>query len=200
MKHTILIFSILCIVSCGAQSPIISLDDKGLDGIINNAYYKDVDNDLDEYVGTWVYENGDTSFTISFAKKTQSFNGKWYEDLLVGDYQYIANGVEVLNYLPRLTDPNINDGQHTIDGNGVIYKNYFPKCSECGINERRIVLYFSDLDRNYLSSEIAIRHFTESGVEKIKVWLYDSDSAVLPYEGAPEEIRVPYGEYVLVKQ
>ncbi len=43
--------------SCKAQNPIISLDNKGQDGIINNAYYKDVDNVLDAYVGTWIYEN-----------------------------------------------------------------------------------------------------------------------------------------------
>ncbi len=199
-KSIFLIFVAFGSFSCKAQNPIISLDNKGQDGIINNAYYKDIDNDLDAYIGTWAYENGDSSFTMSFLKKTQSFNGKWYQDLLVGDYQYIVNGIQVLDYLPRLTDSNINDGQHTIDGNRIIYKNFFPKCDECDINERRIVLYFSDLDRNYLSSEIAIRHYIENGVEKIKVWLYDSDSAVLPYEGAPTEIRVPYGEYIMTKQ
>ena len=199
MKHLIIITTVLTVLSCKAQTPIIALGDYQTEAI-NGAYFKDINNELNKFEGTWKYENSNTSFTISFREIIQDFDGRWYNDELIGDYKYIENGIELVNYLPDFNDPNVNNAQHSISGNMLIKKNRFPRCLECDINENRFVLYFYDSERKYLSSKIAVRHFIEGGVEKIKVWLYDSGSAVLPYDGAPEEIRVPYGEYVMIKQ
>ena len=199
MKHIIIITAILSFLSCKAQSPIIPLGDYNTE-LVSGSYQKDVNNNLNSFEGSWKYESGNTSFTISLRKISQYFNGHYYRDDLIGDYSYIENGVELVNSLPDFNNPNINDAQHDISGNRLIYKNWFPRCQECDIDEVRFVLAFYDVERKYLSSEIAVRHFIEGGVEKIKVWLYDSGSAVLPYDGAPEEIRVPYGEYVMIKQ
>ncbi|MDH7912125.1 DUF6705 family protein [Winogradskyella sp. SYSU M77433] len=197
MKYILLTLIIFSFLSCKAQSPIIPLGDYGTE-ITEGSYQKDVDNLLNPFEGTWKYENGNTSLTISLRKITMYYNGRDYRDDLIGDYRYVEDGVELANYLPEFN--NTNDAKHTVKGNALIQKNWFPRCPECDDGEPRFVLSFLDPERKYLSSEIAVRQYTEDGVEKLKVWLYDAGSAVLPYEGAPESIRVPYGEYVLVKQ
>lgn len=199
MKYLIITAIIISALSCKAQSPIVALDDYASE-YTNGGYRKDINNQLNPFEGTWKYESGNTSFTISFRKIVQYYNGSWYADELIGDYIYIQDGVELVNNLPDFSNPNINNAQHNISGNRLINKNRFPRCPECETNEPRFVLYFYDTERKYLSSKIAVRQFTENGVEKMKVWLYDAGSAVLPYEGAPEVIRVPYGEYILIKQ
>lgn len=201
MKKLNLFIALIALLSCKAQSPIISIGDYSQD-IVAGCYLKDVNNQLDPFVGTWSYQNGNTSFTISFRKIVQYYNGTWYEDKLIGDYQYIEEGQELVNYLPNFNDPNINDAQHTIKGSMMIYTKQFPKCEECEDSDirERVRLTFYDTERKYLSNELVIWYYIENyNIEKIKVWLYDAGTAVLPYEGAPQEIRVPYGEYVLTK-
>jgi hypothetical protein len=147
---------ILITLSCKAQSPVVDLEARGLPEDYSNYYFKDLNNELDKYVGTWKYENGNTSLTIQLIKKEQVFNGRYYYDDLLGEYKYIENGAEVVNYLPRLFDTNVNDGQHTIDGNKLVYKNYPPECTECEIEDKRVVLKFSDRDRTYLRNQILV--------------------------------------------
>ncbi|MFN4313275.1 MAG: DUF6705 family protein [Chitinophagaceae bacterium] len=46
--------------------------------------------------------NTNTSFKIVLVKKVQQYNGECYEDLIIGEYQYIVNGVEKVNTLSKL--------------------------------------------------------------------------------------------------
>ena len=50
MKKNIIISLLLVCFSCKAQQPVIPLDDNTAD-VINNAYYKDLNNDLNKFVG-----------------------------------------------------------------------------------------------------------------------------------------------------
>jgi len=190
---------ILFVTSCKAQSPVVSLDAIGDYEDTNGIYYKDIDGDLDKYVGTWKYTNGTTSLTITFKKVIQYYNGEWYADKLVGDYKYVKNGVVILDYLSRVNSPTVNDAQHYIDGYLIIYPKQFVKCDTCAHLERRIKLFFDDPERYYLANAMAIRHVNVNGVEKIEMNLRDSDTIVLP-EGAEPQPRVPYGDYTLIKQ
>ncbi len=199
MKNLLFTIMVLIVFSCKAQSPIIQLGDYSTE-LVNNSYWKDVNNEINKFEGTWKYEEGNAEFIIALTKNEQYYNGSYFEDRIIGDYKYVENGILVADYLSRLTDSSVNDAQHYISGNFIVSKNHVPRCQECSSNERRFELFFTDPDRRYLSSEIILRYFIENGVEKIKVWLYDSDSAVLPYEGAPTEIRVPYGTYIMTKQ
>jgi hypothetical protein len=66
----------------------------------NNVYYKDVNNILDKYFGTWVYQDATHYLKITFFKKEQKrMNGNkdWYFDELVCEYQYKKDGVEIYN-------------------------------------------------------------------------------------------------------
>lgn len=62
--------------------------------------------DLTPYVGTWVYENQDTVFTIKFQIAKDTVSTPWeithIFDCLVGGYSLKVNGVETDNYIKEL--------------------------------------------------------------------------------------------------
>jgi hypothetical protein len=62
-------------------------------------YYKDTDNTFNNFVGTWVYTNGSSTLNIKFKKITKFQFPGYFIDALVGEYQYIKNGVEQVNTL-----------------------------------------------------------------------------------------------------
>lgn len=185
--------------ACKAQGPIISITDKSQPNVLN-AYYKDVDGIMNKFEGTWIYQNGNTSLTIKLEKKEAYFNNRYYRDRLVGEYKYTVDGVDVVNYLPRFNDSNVNDSQRSIKGSRSVLKNYMPSCTDCSDTERLFSLYFRDFERNYLRSRIVIRHKTDNNVEKLKILIEDHDSAMLPTDDSPTITRVPYGTYELIKQ
>ena len=199
MKNIIIFLLIINLYNCKAQSPIHPLADRNVPENLNNVYFKDVDNDLDQFVGTWVFQDGNTSLTIVLVKLTQFFNGSWYEDMLIGEYKYVENGIEIVNYLPRLNDPNVSNAAHTVDGSKIVSKYYLPECDFCATNQRRIALYFSDLDRKYINSQMVVSYLNENGVDKIVIDIVGRDTEVAPLD-SPFETRVPYGRYILIKQ
>ena len=200
LKIACFILSFVCVLACKAQSPILPLKNPG--EYQDNAYYKDMDNELDKYVGTWLYQNGTTSLTVQLIKKEQIFNGEWYEDVLIGEYKYVENGVEILNFLPRLSDINVNDEQHYISFFSFVKKLYYPSCDECLVSEQRVLMDFSNPapDRKVLNNNMVLRHIIENGVHKLQMHLDAGGGAIILAENAPSETRVPYGSYTLIKQ
>ena len=47
-------------------------------------------------------------------------NGYLYEDMIIGEYQYIENGVEKINTLNGLSVNHSNGGKYSISGNIII--------------------------------------------------------------------------------
>lgn len=185
--------------ACKAQSPIIDIDDRQTE-LIDGAYLKDVYNELDKFVGTWLYTNGSTSLKVVFQKKTQVFNDNWYEDLLVGEYKYVENGVEKINTLSNLN--NLQDVyDHNLTGCLIIYKKGFPGCSNCEIGEKRVKIDFSDpsLNLEHLPEMYMGLRFLNELVPKMQIDFAGKGTSVLP-EGANGEPSLPFGRYVLVKQ
>lgn len=198
MKTIILIIAVLMTFSCKAQTTILTLEEKNIPDDLTGVYFKDLNNELNKFAGTWKYQNGSTSLTITLVKK-QVYNGEWYGDELLGEYDYVDNGTEVVNYLPRLTDASVNDQQHTIDGNKVVYPDYSPECNDCQPGEKRFVLKFVDRDRRYLRNQILVQYINDNGIEKLKITLDASESIIIS-QGAAAQPRVPYDEYILIKQ
>ncbi len=86
MKNIIflLTFISLC-VNCKAQQQILPLETKGWSS--GNVYYKDLNNDLEPYVGTWKGTFDNKTFTISFLKnKSYNSMGNYFKDRLLGRY------------------------------------------------------------------------------------------------------------------
>ena len=46
---------------------------------------EDINNYLDAFEGTYLYTNGNTSFRMVLVKKVQQYNGRYYEDLIIGE-------------------------------------------------------------------------------------------------------------------
>nr|WP_033959642.1 DUF6705 family protein [Psychroserpens jangbogonensis] len=120
--------------------------------------------------------------------------------MLIGEYQYIENGVEVFNSLSRLNSSLVNNAQHYLDGNQLLKKMQTIICDDCDMAERRVLLFFSDPERKYLHNKLAVRYVDDKGVESIEIQLVSAGSYVSPYDNAPKEPRVPYGSYTLIKQ
>lgn len=58
-------------------------------------YFKDLNNSLDKFVGTWVYSQGNDYFKLTFIKLTnqvKEINGRQKEDILITRYEYKLNG------------------------------------------------------------------------------------------------------------
>ena len=78
-------------------------------------------------------------------KELQAYNG-YYEDLIIGEYQYIENGVEKANTLPNINITYLNQRRHNIDGNFLVDKNFRVwQCPDCSAIEKRLNTLLKDI-------------------------------------------------------
>lgn len=96
MKQILNILLLLSILSCKAQTIIVPLGSGQDFEKTPNYYLKDVNNEFGKFAGTWKYQNGNTQIIFKLKKEEhyQAASNYNYVDLLVGEYQYIQNGVE----------------------------------------------------------------------------------------------------------
>jgi hypothetical protein len=194
-----------------AQNPIIDLYSEK-PSTIGGEYYQDVDNFQDQYVGTWLYTNGNTSIKIVFNKKTMFYDAsndkKYYEDLLIGEYVYIENGVQKVNTLNNLNITTTNHFDYNLYSVTRISKNKFPKCTECNENEYRMYMFINEPLRRSMDApghHFVMRKYLENGVEKLKV-VFNTDSGMYFEDKATGSrtnlftFSLPYGTYILTKQ
>jgi hypothetical protein len=200
MKNIIIpIIVIFLFIQCKAQSPVIDIDT--WDGTeIQGAYFKDVNNYLNNFIGTWVYTNGNTTFKIVLKKQIKAFNTVYYEDYLIGEYQYIENGVEKINTIPQIDSVYPNQQSHGISGNNILENHNRPKCLDCLPNERRVELGFSDPIRQ-LGGELLLQRIIVNGQPALKAFKRTTIYYISMEEKSPyTEMLVPSGEYILIKQ
>ena len=88
MKKIIFVYLVIATMQCKAQTPIIDLQ-AWQGNIIPGMYIKDTNNILNQFEGTWVYTNGTTSLKIVLVKKQMKLLATYYQDLIIGEYQYI---------------------------------------------------------------------------------------------------------------
>jgi len=202
MKNILNLLVLFIVFSCKAQTIIPIAGGNNPLKYKSGTYNKDVDNDLDKFVGIWKFQQGNTSLEIIFKKIVHSYYsiGGYYEDLLIGEYRYVANGTEIVNTLERINQQLGENEINNIEGNLIINRGYFPQCSECSINEKRVKLHIADPIRDYLDNAIVLRYSNENGTARIKAKIYKNGASISIPSGAVDEMRVPYGEYVLTKQ
>lgn len=190
MKKTYLFLIILFGLTCRAQSPIIDLlDDDG--STINGAYYKDTNNILNQFDGTWLYTNGTTSFKMVLVKKELIYVNNYYEDLIIGEYQYIKDGEELHNSLYRLDENLDNLHNHTINGNN------FPTTStpfEAYTSDNfRIKLY---LEEPFMGCNLDLKRTVINGQDALLMFKNCQALATQQYP----QVLSPSGIYILIKQ
>ena len=186
-------------VNCKAQTPVLDLSDLGWDNI-TGAYYKDTQNLLSPFVGTFVYTNGKTSFKIELKKKEMSsMNNVYYEDLIIGEYQYIENGVQKVSTLGSLMFSHPDAWSYTIRGNFIIEGKELG-CDECADTEKRLRISISDRPIKRVG-DMDIRkiiHNEQQAIE-VKLW-WDFDWRRREGDPVIQPARIPSGTYIMIKQ
>lgn len=195
LKIVILLFSIK-----GFSQEVNILN---IDGIMKTGYhYKDMNNLLESYEGTWIYTNGGTKLTIVLFKLVDQYNGRYYEDLIVGEYEYKVNNQVVINTLSDVNTIYSNQhAMHKIGGNNLITRSNRPICNDCGPAEKRLITTFQDPVKDSYGTMV-VRKINVSGQEAIKVKIRFKGFGSPWVSGQPQPLNdftVPAGEYILLK-
>ena len=201
MKRILLITVSLLYISCKAQTVMqeVPLDGSGSEQ--QGLYYKDFNNTLNQFEGTYLYTNGNTSFKIILQKKVQSnYNNYCQEDILIGAYKYVENGVTKVDVLDDINNTYPNGRYYKIWGNFILTGNTLG-CTDCSANEKWISGSIEDPVSGSVDT-LFIRKVTENGQEAIKIWIYHQ----MGHRNASEpvttnSISYPIGEdFILLKQ
>jgi hypothetical protein len=174
------------------------LDDDG--SAITNTYYKDVNNLLNPFAGTYLYTNGNTSFKITLVKVLQQYNGRYYEDLLVGEYEYIENGIPKVNTLAQLNTVYNNQRVHNIDGNSIINNNDRAwRCPLCTLGERRLETSIRDSSTNRYAL-MFMRKIIVGSQQALSIKISQVTTASYVIGTTPPlQFSLPFGEFTLIK-
>ena len=185
---TLKLFILLYIVSLNfinAQT-IVDLDSRDGERTLNT-YYKDTQNKLNQFEGTWVYDDGVSYIKFVLIKKYQFPVENYFEDLIVGEFQYKKNGQEIINTLNNL---NYNDSyNYKIRGNHFWY-NISPFRNYTSDNFR----LETRITENGHLSDLDMRTLTNNGQQIMQIF---KSRASIYYEYLP---IIPEGFYYLTKQ
>lgn len=210
MKKIIYSITLFCTTNILlAQNPILNIHTADF-ADIENAYYKDNDNFYNQFIGTWIYTDAFKTIRFRFVKKEMFYYQSvvsCYVDFLVGEMQYIENGVEKIN---SLTNLNVNHSQifefnlHSI---GKTYNYWFPRCLECPNNMERMAMSYNEPTNDDIGLKAAfiMRRADENGVQKIKIQyiLTNGPLGVKDDWQTPSttlDFTIPYGDYTLVRE
>ncbi len=153
----------------------------------NHVYYKDVNNKLNKYVGTWIFDNGTHYFKIQFFKQTYyretpigNKKTTIFVDRIIGHYQYKLNGVEIYN---------VTDNKNIYSTSGAFYNGFRiffdePTTNPCG---RRIM------------GDVNLTHSINNSVEQL-TWNredFNAGADCYPFDDTP--YKTP-ANMVLTKQ
>ena len=202
MKLILMILSILfTLFNCKAQSPILDMEVDTKYDARDNSYYKDINNVLNDFEGTWLFENGKSSLKIVLVKSVQSFNGDFYEDLLIGGYQYIDNGLEKINTLSDASEINIGRNA-SIKGNNITYGCKYLPVDDCSDNEKYMDLSIKDIPANGHFGDLIISKRTVDGQEAIKINIEMNYMRIGSPDGTTPDPTLPWQIHnmILIKQ
>ena len=200
MKKIIIIFLTLTAFSCKAQSLIKPLDGGGSCPMYDtNCYEKDTTNEINKYSGTWKYQSGNTEIIFKLKKEEhyQLSSNTNFSDLLVGEYQYIENGLEIANTLAQFDNPFVSGYSHKIRGGIFMHRLPSYYCEDnsepAEIKVKVNIGHPTDTD---VDGQLILRYVNDSGIEKLEVCVYDQTTL------GDGDVRtlIPDGQYVFVKQ
>ncbi len=197
-KNIYFILVLFATIACKSQSPIYDISEPSFEKT-PKSYFKDLNGLLDGYDGTYLYTKGNTSFKIVLKKKKSSY-GYYYQDLVVGEFQFIKNGVEIHNTLTNIninyTDEEIN---HLITGNRILTGTIYG-CPDCSPTEKRLRLSFVD-EKAHRIIGLDIRKTSVNSVPAFKVIIFDEGSTTIFKVGDPRPSApiLEFGDYLMIK-
>ena len=208
MKTKIFIIAILFTINCKSQIKSLYDDEYGA---IVGAYYKDTYNDFNQFEGTWISDNGNITLLIKLQKKVYQFIDDgyitFYQDILVGEYRYLENGIEKINTLPNLLIDYEDTYYYNLAGH-IISKPVLgipEACSNCGPNDTKVQLTFAEPNREIFgySPRMVFHHFVENRIEKLKVVFSAGGNVMKNLNGEESQYStytIPFGVYILTRQ
>jgi hypothetical protein len=204
MKNICVLLIILTSVLFKSQSVIVDIEEAGL-GLPSDYYRKDINNLLNAFHGTYVYSNGNNTFKIVLNKMIKQADGFHFDDMIIGEYQYIENGVEKINTLSNLNVVYNNQSiNHVITGSSLLWNNSrLWKCPQCNPNEKRLRANIEDKisGRN---ADFLMRRTAVNGQEVLQVKIYNISSEVInvddPSTFNEPPFALPKGEFTMIKQ
>jgi hypothetical protein len=205
MKKAIIILLITFSFKGYTQTPIIDIY-SDYDDEITGTYYKDINGLLNKFEGTYVYQNGNQRFKLILVKKEMQYNSRYYQDLIIGGYQYIdENGVELGNTLANVSVVYPNQIMHFISGYLLKKNNNRPICNDCFAGELRLSLSMTNPDKSGYATLIIRKMVSlEDGSESLKIYVTPQKSGNRSYIDGTEPPTiaplVPSGEYILLKE
>ena len=201
MKYsTVILILIFSFISCKAQSVVKSLDgDTSCPPYDNNCYEKDVNDEFEKFVGEWIYESGNTSLVLRLKKELyyQISQNSNYEDLLVGEYKYVENGVVKANTLSDFDNPSVAGYDHKISGG--VFVHFLPSnCIDSSESQEiKVELFIEDPRDENIEGRLILRYVVENGIEKLQTCIYDYTTLS---DDVNDRIIIPDGYYVFEKQ
>jgi hypothetical protein len=197
-KYIIVVLFILNVFKTNAQT-IKDIYDLVGSEYTKGTYYKDTKNKLNPYLGTYVYTNGTTSLKFVFKKVLSNRNNRYTEDVIIGEYQYIENGVEKINTLNRF---NLNYTANEVWKYSVQGNNIYPAtayCSDCAPNEEHFYTYLYDRDAE-AGAIFDVKRIVQNGKQAIRVTIGWSMREHKENDPPLLNPSLPGGYYILVKQ
>ena len=178
MRTITIVCTLMFLINCKAQTPILPLYNNENYGDLEGAYYKDTFNDFNLFEGTWQYTNGNNIFKIVLQKKEMvqyisPMGGRsYYKDILIGEYKYIKNGIEKVNTLDFLNNSYSDPYEHYIAG-GITIEKYDPNgrvCIGCNPGDVQVSPLFREPNVDIPGAYVVIylKHYIENGVEKLE--------------------------------
>lgn len=179
MKNILFIFSFIYI-SCNAQQQIVPLETKGFPA--EGTYYKDLNNDLDPFIGKWKGTFNNQTFIISFSKyKDYNSMGNYYKDRLIGRYKMLdTNGNQLYSTY------NLEDKDVKVTSLGFVNT----------ITKDKLRLYFSDLCRG---GQIVL-NFENPQKTQMHYIYYTEQELITDEAGCSPYNEMPRGQMTLIKQ
>lgn len=178
MKNIILLILLIAFTACKAQSIILPLGTKG--DRKAGAYYKDLDNDLLPYIGTWSGTVSNKSFRITFqkVKEYEDFDNSW-TDRLYGRYEINDLNGNLIASTYSLIDDDVD-----VTSLGFFY------------NKTKLKFYYNG---DCYEGHIYL-NFTDSTKTKIQ-WEYVSIPTIITNNmNCPESNEIPQERFILTKQ
>ncbi|WP_396177415.1 DUF6705 family protein [Flavobacterium sp.] len=209
MKKILTAIVLLYNIILSAQNPILNLHTADF-AQIENAYYKDIEQFQNKFVGTWVYTDAVKTIRFKFIKKEMFYYQtikNCYVDYLVGEMQYIENGVEKINSLVDLNANYTSIFNYSLHSYRKVDNNWYPKCLECDDFVERLPMSYNEPNNDDfgLKAAFVMRRADENGVQKIKIQ-YILTSGPLGIQSDFEtpstttNFTIPYGDYTLTRE
>ena len=120
-----------------------------------------------------------------------------YEDLLVGEYKYVENGVVKANTLSNFDNPIIAGYDHKISGG--VFVHFLPNnCLDSSESQEiKVELFIEDPSDENIEGRLIFSYVVENGIEKLQTCIYDYTTLS---DDVNDRIIIPDGYYVFEKQ